>query len=125
MNRHWNNGFQTMITNDVYRVEDQLAAYDPYLYLMYNPNTGEHLVMDGLLEVAIMRIPQKGFPFMTSAVVDHIKRIHTANGFSAVAELEKSEAARAREFARKQQDLSDSLARDMQRAVKNHAYGYV
>ena len=47
--------------------------------------------MDGLLEMSIMKIPQIGFEQLDSRVVNHIKRIHTANGFSAVQTVENTE----------------------------------
>lgn len=125
MNRHWKSGFQTVIKNDLYRVEERLQSYDPSLYIMYNPETGEHLVMDGQLETAIMRIPQIGFPLLNSTVYDHIRRIHTATGFSAEWELKEREDARQREQERISEDVAYNLAKDAKRAIKNVAYGYV
>lgn len=122
MNRHYKDGFRTSIINDLYDVEPQLQEYDEHLYIMWNPNTGEHLVMDGLLEVAIMRIPQIGFECLDSRVVNHIKRIHTANGFSAVKELDSNRARREREQAAKVDDMAYNFAKDTRRAVRNLAY---
>lgn len=111
--RHYKRGFQTNFKNDNYRVEERLQEYDPSLYIMYNPETDEHLIMDGLLDVAVMKIPQIGFPALTGAIVDHIKRIHTANGFSASWELQEAENRRIREQQQKMDDLADNFARDM------------
>ena len=72
-------------------MEEQLQSYDPHLYLMWNLKNGEHVIMDGLLEMSIMKIPQIGFEQLDSRVVNHIKRIHTANGFSAVQTVENTE----------------------------------
>lgn len=125
MNRHYRHGFQRTFTNDIYHVERRLREYDPHLYVMYSPKTGEHLIMDGLLEIAIMRIPQKGFETLDARVVSHIKRIHTANGFSAGQIVDKAEEKRLREQDKTVDDIAYNMARDMKRAVKNHAYGYV
>lgn len=122
MNRHYRDGFRRTFTNDLYDVEPQLQSYDEHLYIMWNPQTGEHLVMDGLLEVAIMRIPQYGFPVLNEKVVEHIKKIHTINGFSASAHIEDAEDAIQRELNRKRDDLSQNLARDTEKAVRKLAY---
>ena len=47
--------------------------------------------MDGLLDMSIMKIPQIGFEELDSRTIDHIKRIHTVNGFSAVQTVEDTE----------------------------------
>lgn len=118
MNRHWANGFQTNIKNDIYHVEEQLQAYDPHLYLMYSPSTNEHLIMDGLLELAVMRVPQRGFETLDSRVVDHIKRIHTQNGFSASWEIQESENRRQKEMKRQLDDMAQDYAKEMLPAAK-------
>lgn len=123
-NRHWKSGFQTLIKNDLYRVEERLQAYDPTLYIMYNTETDEHLIMDGQMEIAIMRIPQRGFPVLDSHVYDHIRRIHTATGFSAEWELKESENRRLREQERITEDISYNLAADAKKDIKRLAYGY-
>lgn len=125
MNRHWKQGFQRNIKNDNYRVEERLQEYDPTLYVMYNPETNEHLVMDGVLDIAVMRVPQIGFEFLDSRVVERIKQIHTQNGFSAGWELQESENRRLREQERQTEDIAYNMGKDMERAVKNTAYGYV
>ena len=123
--RHFKQGFQTTVKNDLYMVEEQLQAYDPHLYIMYNPQSNEWLIMDGLIDVAIMKIPQKGFETLDSRVVSHIKRIHTANGFSAVKEVQKADRALEKEYERLREDIAENFAKDSLRAVKNVAYGYV
>lgn len=125
MNRHWKNGFQTLIKNDLYRVEERLQAYDPTLYIMYNTETDEHLIMDGQIEIAIMKIPQLGFPVLDSHVYDHIRRIHMATGYSAEWELKEREDRRLKEQERITDDIAHNLAADAKRAVKNIAYGYI
>lgn len=122
MNRHYSDGFQRTFTNDLYQVEEQLQAYDPHLYIMWNPQTDEHLVMDGLLELAIMKIPQIGFEQLDSRVVRRIKQIHTYNGFSAVHELEEAERRRERDQEKEAEELAYNLAKDMERPVKELAY---
>lgn len=104
-----------MQLNDLYDVEPQLQAYDEHLYLMWNPHSGEHLIMDGLTEMAVMKIPQPGWPALTSDIVDHIRKIHTANGFSASAEVERADDARERDVERKKEQLASDFAKDMYR----------
>ncbi|MNF13797.1 hypothetical protein D3C80_2157650 [compost metagenome] len=60
-----------------------------------------------------MKIPQPGFPELSSRVVSHIRKIHTANGFSATAVIEKSDERREREFEMKSDQLALDFARDM------------
>lgn len=121
MNRHYANGFRRTFINDLNDVEPQLQAYDPHLYIMYNQETDEHLVMDGLVELAIMRIPQFGFPNLNSSVVDHIKKINTANGFVASKEVDKAEDAIQRELDRQRDDLAHNFAKDTEKHVRNLA----
>src|SRR5690606_41875361 len=89
MNRHYREGFTRVFTNDLNNVEEQLQAFDPELYIMWNPHTGEHLIMDGVTELAIMRIPQQGFPFLSSRVVSHIRSIRVGEVHSAVRRSEE------------------------------------
>lgn len=121
MNRHYRDGFQRSFLNDLWDVEPQLQAYDPDLYIMWNPNNGEHLVMDGLLEIAIMRIPQYGFPNLNSSVVEHIKKIHAANGFVASKQVDAAEEAIQRELERQREDLAYNYAKDTERSVRRLA----
>lgn len=115
MNRHYRQGFTRVMTNDLYNVEQQLQEVDEHIYLMWNPHTGEHLIMDGLTELAIMRIPQRGWPELHSGVVTHIRKIHTKNGYSAVKEVERSDRQREMEFDKKTSELATDFARDMYR----------
>lgn len=119
MNRHWKLGFQTNMKNDLYMVEEQLQAYDPTLYLMYNPETGQHLIMDGILEIAIMSIPQKGFETLDSRVVEHIRKIHSYRGYNVSYEFKEAEERREREFQRVQDDLTYNFAKDTEKHVRN------
>jgi hypothetical protein len=120
-NRHWKRGFQTNMKNDNYMVEEQLQAYDPTLYIMYNPETGQHLIMDGILEIAIMSIPQINFETLDSRVVENIKKIHSYRGFSASHELQESEERRQREYDRVQEDVSHNFAKDIRSTVQKLA----
>jgi hypothetical protein len=122
MNRHWKNGFQTNMKNDLYMVEEQLQAYDPTLYLMYNPSNGEHLIMDGILEIAIMKIPQIGFETLNSHVVDHIKRIHTGRGFDSASEFKAAQDRRDRDFEKQQEEIAYNYAKDTEKSVRKLAY---
>ncbi|OUB91689.1 2,3-dihydroxybenzoate--AMP ligase [Bacillus thuringiensis serovar medellin] len=119
-------GFQRTFLNDIYHVEERLQSYDPHLYLMWNPKNGEHVIMDGLLDMSIMKIPQIGFEQLDARIVDHIKRIHTVNGFSAVQTVEDTEKKRQQEQERQLQDLAEDYARESKEAFWNaHAYGRV
>ncbi|WP_144519649.1 2,3-dihydroxybenzoate--AMP ligase [Bacillus thuringiensis] len=119
-------GFQRTFLNDIYRVEERLQEYDSHLYLMWNPKNGEHVIMDGVLETSIMKIPQIGFEELDSRIVDPIKRIHTANGFSAVQTVEDTESKRQQEQERQLQDLAEDYAKESKEAFWNvHAYGRV
>lgn len=122
MNRHWKNGFQTTFKNDIYHIEEQLQEYDPFLYIMYNQDTDEHMIMDGLIELAVMRIPQIGFEYLDRRVVDHIKKIHTAKGFKASYELQESEERRQRELEKQQEELTYNFAKDTEKHVRKLAY---
>lgn len=118
MNRHWKNGYQTNFKNDLYHVEDQLQAYDPHLYVMYSPNDGTWMVMDAVTELAVMKIPQIGFETLDSRVVERIKRIHTAIGFSASWEIEQAEERRKKESDRKINDIAQDYAKELLPAAR-------
>jgi hypothetical protein len=115
--------FKQWPLNDLYHIQERLQEYDPDLYILWNGKTGEHLIMDGLMNVAVMKIPQKGFEVLDSRVVAHIKRIHTANGFSASKEIEKHEATLEREEQRKLDDIAQDFAKESKEAF-NNAYNY-
>lgn len=119
MNRHYQNGFTRVMTNDLYDVERQLQDYDEHLYLMWNPHTGEHLIMDGMFEVAVMKIPQSGWPELHGGVVTHIRKIHTQNGFSAVKEVEIADMVREQNFDKKAEELAADFAKEMYRADRH------
>lgn len=121
--RHLHNGFKSWPLNDIYHVEEALQEYDQHLYLLYNPKTNEHLIMDGLIDVAVMKIPQPGFPVLTSRIVDHLKKIHVLNGFDASEEIRKSEEKIEREQQKIVQDIAQDFARESLEAYRN-AYEY-
>lgn|SRR5690606_10165125 len=118
MNRHYREGFTRVFTNDLNNVEEQLQAFDPELYIMWNPHTGEHLIMDGVTELAIMRIPQQGFPFLSSRVVSHIRSIRVGEVHSAVRMVEEHERQREIENDRRVSEIASEFAREMYRADK-------
>ncbi|MFZ7804953.1 2,3-dihydroxybenzoate--AMP ligase [Bacillus thuringiensis] len=125
-NAYEKRGFQRTFLSDIYHVEERLQEYDPQLYLMWNPKNGEHVIMDGLLEMSIMKIPQIGFEQLDTRIVDHIKRIHTVNGFSAVQTVEDTEKKRRQEEERKLNNLAEDYARESKEAFWNaHTYGRV
>ncbi|MFE1630385.1 2,3-dihydroxybenzoate--AMP ligase [Brevibacillus reuszeri] len=119
-------GFQRTFLNDVYHVEERLQEYDKDIYVMYNPSTGEWLIMDGLIDHAIMKIPQIGFETLDARVVNHIKRIHIANGFSASEEVDRNNEAQQRERDRQTEDFAEYFAKESLEASRNMAlYGRV
>lgn len=122
MERYNKQGFSHVFTNDVYGVGEQLQAYDEHLYIMWNPETNEHLIVDGLVGLSVMKIPQQGFPELNSKLVDHMKRIHTATGFSAIQQVEDAESRRVKEWNRKTDDMADNFARDTLKSAKKIAY---
>lgn len=111
-NRHYEEGFTTVMTNDLYDVEEQLKNIDENLYLMWNPHTGEHLIMDDLVNIAVMRIPQIGFPELSSQVVTHFMMI-THPSFNALEEVEKSEQKKESDMNKRTEDMSQSFAKDV------------
>jgi hypothetical protein len=124
MNHHLRNGFRRWPLNDIYHVEDLLKEYDPHLYLLYKAQTNEHLIMDGLLEVAIMKIPQAGFPELTSRVLEHLKKIHVANGFNAAKVMQEHEEKQKRMQEKEQKELAEDLAKETYRAtMEEHEFG--
>lgn len=118
MNRHYAQGFRRDFLNDLNDVEPQLQAYDEHLYLMYNGQTGEHLIMDGMTDLAVMRIPQPGWTNLNSSIVEHIRKIHTQNGHSAVREIERHDARREAEQERRKTELAEDFAKNMFEADK-------
>jgi hypothetical protein len=126
MNHHQRRGFQTNIKNDVYHIEERLQQYDPTLYLMYNPSTNEHLIMDGVTEMAIMKIPQIGFEWLDARVIERIRQIHTANGFNSSVEMKAHEERVQRERDRELEDMAYDYAKEMKDALNNaHTYGRI
>ncbi|WP_217597289.1 2,3-dihydroxybenzoate--AMP ligase [Cohnella sp. GbtcB17] len=122
MERYERDGFTRVFTNDLYEVERQLQDYDEHLYVMWNPHTGEHLVVDGLVGLSVMKIPQRGFPALTTAVVDRIRRIHTANGFSATAHVEAAQDRLERENEKRVHEMAENFARDTLKSARQIAY---
>jgi hypothetical protein len=117
-NHHQVKGYQRNFTNDIYRVEEQLQEYDPNLFIMYNPNDNTWLIMDDVVKLAVMKIPQNGFETLDSRIVDHMKKIHTVNGFNATWELNESEARREKEQERKLKDMTEDYAKEMKPALQ-------
>lgn len=122
MTRHFAEGFQRVFTNDINNIEQRLQEYDPDLYIMWNPKNNQWLVMDGLTETAVMRIPQVGFDTLDARVYNRIREIHVITGFSATREIQRSEEKRRQSQERYMSDLSYNLAKDMERSVKQLAY---
>lgn len=109
--------FKPWPLNDIYHVQEALQAYDKDLYLLYNAKTNEHLIMDGVVNMAVMKIPQPGFPELTSKVVDHIRKIHILNGFNAAEEIRKNEEEIERRQAREAKNLAEDLAKETYKAT--------
>lgn len=111
------NGFKAWPLNDIYHVQEALQKYDKDLYILYNDQTNEHLIMDGLMDMAIMKIPQPGFPELTSRVVDHIKKIHVLNGFDADKEIKRHEEDMERRQEKDIKNLVEDLAKETYKAT--------
>ena len=116
-------GYQTMHINDVYHIEEMLQKHDPYLYIAYNPNDGTHLIMDGLMDTAIMKIPQIGFEKLDMRAYREIRRISPERGYSVTKELNESENRRARESEKTIDEIASEMAKDSKRAFIN-AFDY-
>lgn len=122
MNRHHFAGYQRVFTNDICNIEERLQSYDPDLYIMWRPADNTWLIMDGLMETAIMKIPQMGFETLDSRVYDRIREIHVVTGYSATREIQKAEERHRREQERYMDDMAYNFAKDMERPVKELAY---
>ncbi|MOA24538.1 hypothetical protein D3C78_1452180 [compost metagenome] len=122
MNRHYSEGYQRVFLNDINNIEQRLQEYDPDLYIMWNPKDGTWLVMDGVMEMAIMKIPQIGLPTMDARVYTRIREIH-APGFSAQQVIKEAEEKAEREEAAFIESLSHDFARESKEAFIN-AYDY-
>lgn len=120
--RYNRQGFQRTFTNDPYHVEERLQEYDEHLFLMWNPSTNEHLVVDGLVGLSVMKIPQIGFPELSSKLVDHMKRIHTANGFSATQQVQQADEKRERDSEKRIEDMAENFGRDTLKSARKIAY---
>lgn len=120
--RYNKQGFSHVFTNDVYGVGEQLQAYDEHLYIMWNPETNQHIIVDGLVGLSVMKVPQPGFPELNSKLVDHMKRIHTATGFSATQHVDDAETRRVKEWNRKTDDMAENFGRDTLNSAKKIAY---
>lgn len=122
MNRHYAQGYQRVFLNDINNIEQRLQEYDPDLYLMWNPNDGSWLVMDGIMEMAVMKIPQVGLPTMDARVYNRIREIH-APGFSAQQVIKEAEEKKKREEKQFIENMAHDFARESKRAFIN-AYDY-
>ena len=120
--RYNRQGFTQVVTNDVYHVEERLQEYDPDLFVMWNHQTNEHLIVDGLIGLSVMKIPQRGFEVLDSRLVDHMKRIHTANGFSATQHILNADAKREKDWNQRTDDMAENFARDTLKSAKKIAY---
>lgn len=123
MNRHYKDGYQRVFTNDINNIEQQLQAYDPDLYVMWNPKDGTWLIMDGMLEIAIMKIPQMGLTALDQRVYTRIREIHVTTGHSATREIEAAEYKMQRDHERFVADLAEDFAKESHEAFVN-AYDY-
>lgn len=117
-------GFSRTFTNDVYHVEKRLKEHDDNLYVMYNPNICQWLIVDERNDSIVMKIPQIGFEELDARVVNHIKQIDVMNGYNVVDVIEREEALRDRELKRQQEDLAYNMAKDIKHGVQQaHDYG--
>jgi hypothetical protein len=123
MNRHWLNGYRRNFINDIHGVQEQLQAYDKDLYIMWKSEDNTWLIMDDIMNTAIMKIPQQGFETLDSRIVTHIKKIHTVTGFNASWEIQQADERREREEERIQDDMIYNMGKDTHKEVRSLAYG--
>ncbi|MDG0791919.1 2,3-dihydroxybenzoate--AMP ligase [Cohnella ginsengisoli] len=122
MNRHYFEGYQRVFINDINDIEKRLQEYDPDLYVMHKEADNTWLIMDGVTETAIMKIPQSGYSTLDARVYRRIREIHTVTGFSATKAVQESDAARERRQQLEIDNLAREYAKDMHRPVKELAY---
>lgn len=111
--------FQTTFKNDVYHIEERLQELDPYLYVMWNPKTGQHRIMDGVTGLCVMQIPQIGFETLDARVYWEMRRIHPETGYNAFDEIREKEAEREREEERQLDDMAEDFAKEAAEAFDN------
>jgi hypothetical protein len=118
-NRHYDDGFTRVFTNDLYNIEERIQdEVDPDLYIMWNPFTGEHLVMDNVVNMAVMKIPQIGFETLDSRLIPHLQSIRLGEGYSPHETISKHEAKKELESEKKFDDLNDYFAREVAKTVR-------
>lgn len=122
MNRHYAQGYQRLFINDINDIEKRLQEYDPDLYIMFNLKDGSWLIVDGMIDMAIMKIPQIGFETLDARVYHRIREIH-APGFSAQQVIKEAEEKAAQEEQRFIEELSQDFAKESKEAFIN-AYDY-
>lgn len=118
MGYHERRGFQRVIKNDPYHIEERLQDYDPLLYVLYNPHTDEHLIMDEVTGTAVMKIPQVGFDQLDARVYWEIRRISPERGYSAIEEVEAKEARRQRDKDKRLEDMAYWMAKDLKKPLE-------
>ena len=74
--------------------------------------------MDGYTELAVMKIPQKGFEYLDDRVYWEMRRISPERGYSASKEIEENNARREREQQRQLDDLAQDFAKESAAAFK-------
>lgn len=115
--------YQTMHINDIYHIEEKLQEHDPHIYIAYNPKTGSHLIMDGLINSVIMRIPQINFEVLDMRTYKEIRRISPERGYSAIKELDAQQAKREAREEKTMDEIVKEMAKDSKEAFTN-AFDY-
>lgn len=123
MNRHYFEGYQRVFINDINNIEQQLQDYDPDLYIMWKPSDNTWLIMDGMMETAIMKIPQIGLTALDQRVYHRIREIHVTTGHSAIRDIEAAERKMQRDEDAFIADLAYDFAKESKEAFVN-AYDY-
>lgn len=117
-------GFQRNFINDVYHIEERLQKeVDEHLYITFNLDTGEHLIMDGMMDIAVMRLPQKGFESLDARIIERFKQIRVGGEFSASEVVDESDRKREADNAKRAEDMGEDFAKEAKDAFIN-AYDY-
>lgn len=110
--RHYLEGYQSIIKNDVYHIEERLKEYCPDLSILYNPRTNKWRVMEG--EWCVMNVP---YPTLDDRTYWHMRRIDKFNDFNASEELRKSEEKMEKQREKEQQDMIREMSKDLKKAA--------
>lgn len=118
MEREFRRGFQDVIKNDPYHIEERLQEYCSDLSILYNPDTNQWRVMDG--DYCVMVVP---YDMLDDRTYWHMRKIDKHNGFDVSKELRDNEEKMERENEKKVEDMAYWMAKDLRRPlIEAHDY---